>query len=1533
MKKILLFICCCFFLVIQQGQAQQPLGNGAVDVFTCPGGDAEDCAVPGSCVTTTFLADGFCDDGTVFADDLTCYSGDNGDCFNDCPTFVLPFAEYIEFDDPAGVGCGILGDGALLVVGNDETCTGGVDNGYAGFVWQPAGTGVAAALASWEGAGGGIGDGVALPATSGDCDYALYESYTFYVLCPVDVANGCTGDGVNAVGNTYIVSTQYPDYANVPPDPAQFTLAITPGDCSGPPTIASTGTCPLAFVETINTAWSSDDSGCPGSATASWDYEWDVYLDIQFGQFGATGTATDCNLILAGAADGAADAGVAVDCTSELCAPAAGCTSAPDPGPAFACSGSDFQVPLDVTTACVTDPNFDVYPTDGTAGVSGYIAFYFVDAAGNFTNCPAGSTADDVLANLNPPAGTAGFAFFGESNAANGGGCSPVEIGAFTNPTCAPIDIPICLLNGDVNTFVVSFDTDGDGVSDVACDVFETTVTIYPNVETVVAADGGCDNAAAAFVTDGAGGIIGDLDGDGAITVLDACDFATLGGNPLDPAFDPADTADDCADGSTLDYDFTPALAYLTDANYPGCVEPATGTLTCACAVPPSGCTSAPDPGPAFACGGSDFQVPLDVATACVTDPNFDVYPTDGTAGVSGYIAFYFVDAAGNFTNCPAGSTADDVLANLNPPAGTAGFAFFGESNAANGGGCSPVEIGAFTNPTCAPIDIPICLLNGDVNTFVVSFDTDGDGVSDVACDVFETTVTIYPNVETVVAADGGCDNAAAAFVTDGAGGIIGDLDGDGAITVLDACDFAALGGNPLDPAFDPADTADDCADGSTLDYDFTPALAYLTDANYPGCVEPATGTLTCACAVPPSACTSAPDAGPAYACSGSDFQVPLDVAAGCTTEPTFDDQAIFPGGVSGYIAFYFVDAAGNFTNCPAGSTAEDVLANLNPPAGTAGFAFFGESNAANGGGCSPVEIGAFTNPTCAPIDIPICLLNGDVTGFFVTYDADDDGVNEINCSVSETTVTIYPNVETVVAADGGCDNAAAAFVTDGTGGIIGDLDGDGAITVLDACDFAALGGNPLDPAFDPADTADDCADGSTLDYDFTPALAYLTDANYPGCVEPLTGTLACTCAAPTCAIVIDLAATATTCDGGELAYVPGPTCSGDFTGFFVEVYQYVGALPAGPDAAFLAALPGTDPFNNADLNLISGLTTCADLDTGAGLIVNNTSCDPVTIYTIVTVTDDVTFEIPADCAPTDFATVVNPALTAQLVSEDPANCGDLVAALFDADGNECPGTQMTATCAAAGDGVAPVASFPVDPNGCYPAQDVTGTICAGCVVVCEDEIMGQVTSDDPACALAGVDVIIRDGMGNIVTTLTTDASGNYDSTPAVFPCGSYTAELDPATVPTCYTDLNGPLGPRAFVIDDDPTNTDTDGASFNAAIAPDIPTLSEWGLITLALLLMTLGAVKMAVGSVALAGTGSKNIPMPGGNSFRLPFDMAIFRKALNVTAILAIIGFAICFAIFGAIFMPDMIGVAIAGPIFAYLAHLLYILETKNK
>jgi len=105
---------------------------------------------------------------------------------------------------------------------------------------------------------------------------------------------------------------------------------------------------------------------------------------------------------------------------------------------------------------------------------------------------------------------------------------------------------------------------------------------------------------------------------------------------------------------------------------------------------------------------------------------------------------------------------------------------------------------------------------------------------------------------------------------------------------------------------------------------------------------------------------------------------------------------------------------------------------------------------------------------------------------------------------------------------------------------------------------------------------------------------------------------------------------------------------------------------------------------------------------------------------------------------------------------------------------------------------------------------------------------------------LTGITVTITDAAGTVITTLTTDAAGIYDSTPAVFPCGDYFAELT-AGVPACYGD--GETGPKPFTIDGDPSMGDTDGPDFGTTVA-DIPTVGEWGLIILALLMSIVAVV-----------------------------------------------------------------------------------------
>jgi len=121
----------------------------------------------------------------------------------------------------------------------------------------------------------------------------------------------------------------------------------------------------------------------------------------------------------------------------------------------------------------------------------------------------------------------------------------------------------------------------------------------------------------------------------------------------------------------------------------------------------------------------------------------------------------------------------------------------------------------------------------------------------------------------------------------------------------------------------------------------------------------------------------------------------------------------------------------------------------------------------------------------------------------------------------------------------------------------------------------------------------------------------------------------------------------------------------------------------------------------------------------------------------------------------------------------------------------------------------------------------------------CEDMIAGSVTAEDIGCSVEGIEVTIYDSTGAVAGTAITDADGNY-ALMGVFPCGDYTAELT-ADIPTCYTNSGGTAGPIGFAVDGDGA---ADGANFIEN--PQVPTLSQWGLMILALLLMTFGALKL---------------------------------------------------------------------------------------
>jgi len=113
----------------------------------------------------------------------------------------------------------------------------------------------------------------------------------------------------------------------------------------------------------------------------------------------------------------------------------------------------------------------------------------------------------------------------------------------------------------------------------------------------------------------------------------------------------------------------------------------------------------------------------------------------------------------------------------------------------------------------------------------------------------------------------------------------------------------------------------------------------------------------------------------------------------------------------------------------------------------------------------------------------------------------------------------------------------------------------------------------------------------------------------------------------------------------------------------------------------------------------------------------------------------------------------------------------------------------------------------------------ISGGGCAPCEL-CEDSISGSVFAEETGCSAAGIEVTIYDATGAVVGTVTTDANGS---------------------------DSGGTSGPIGFTVNGDGVS---DGANFMEN--PQVPTLSQWGLIILALLLMNFGALSLGFRKIA---------------------------------------------------------------------------------
>jgi len=323
-------------------------------------------------------------------------------------------------------------------------------------------------------------------------------------------------------------------------------------------------------------------------------------------------------------------------------------------------------------------------------------------------------------------------------------------------------------------------------------------------------------------------------------------------------------------------------------------------------------------------------------------------------------------------------------------------------------------------------------------------------------------------------------------------------------------------------------------------------------------------------------------------------------------------------------------------------------------------------------------------------------------------------------------------------------------------------------------------------------------------------------------------------------------------------AHAGGPNCCPDVSGVTTDVVTD-GSFEAGPGGgAWVEASTnfGTPLCDAGGCGVGSG-TGPSDGNFwawfgGVGASEVGSVCQTVTIPAgLVSLTLQFDFEASLCDSPADFMEVTLDGTQVYFVDGSSALCGvvgyapvviDLLAAGI-ADGASydlCFSSEIFATNGAGSNFfVDNVQLLAEEPPGVDPC--VGSVTCGACV----EDISGSIVSADPLCDLSGIDIEITAPDGTN-TTATTSADGTFTVAGGPYPCGDYSAVIT-GSLPTCYTDGNGPTT-LDFTVDGDAGTED--GPFFVAD--PNIPTLSQWGLIVLALLLMTLGSLRLGFKSLA---------------------------------------------------------------------------------
>ena len=264
----------------------------------------------------------------------------------------------------------------------------------------------------------------------------------------------------------------------------------------------------------------------------------------------------------------------------------------------------------------------------------------------------------------------------------------------------------------------------------------------------------------------------------------------------------------------------------------------------------------------------------------------------------------------------------------------------------------------------------------------------------------------------------------------------------------------------------------------------------------------------------------------------------------------------------------------------------------------------------------------------------------------------------------------------------------------------------------------------------------------------------------------------------------------------------------------------------------------------------------------------------------------------------------------------------------------------------AAGDVGTRIVSFTATDNS---GQTVTTSVIIN-VVSCS-VTAGTITTSDPTtiCVGDGVDDFVNANVagntGSNNVWVVTDASGNILDPNATLPfnfegapggvCNlihyTYDGTLTGLVAGSNISAIGGCYGMSNSIV------VTRNAAPCGAPPPPTaaIPTMGEWGLITFALLVLCFGLLFMMNTQPQVAGAGlATTTTVSGGKNWSYPFEKGLYQKALAFTMVGLAAIFTVAIAFFGyEMTNADVPGSLIAGPVFAYLVHLMILFNQEEE